>query len=250
VDRGLKLSIVIPTFNTASMTLGCCRAVLASMPASTEVIVVDDGSTDGTAELMDVIRLDRNQGFAKAANRGVSEATGDIILLLNSDAIVQPGALQAFLDAFANDPKLGVAGAQLLNEDRTPQWSGGRTPTLAWVIGAVSGLGKHGKSLRTAKRKIDWVSGAAMAFRREAWEPLNESYRFYCQDIDFCLRAAWKGWTVRIVDEARVMHGLGKTIGGVDRQLLRDDLLTWGKAHYGRAWWLLARIITAVFRRT
>ena len=88
-----------------------------------------------------------------------------------------------------------------------------------------------------------------MAFRRETWEPLNESYRFYCQDIDFCLRAAAKGWAVGIVDDARVVHGLGRTIGGVDHQLLRDDLLTWGKAHYGRAWWLAARILTAMFRR-
>jgi GT2 family glycosyltransferase len=79
VDRGLKLSIVIPTFNTASMTLACCRAVLASMPEAAEVLVVDDGSTDGTAELLPsgvtVVRLEVNRGFAVAANRGVRRAT-------------------------------------------------------------------------------------------------------------------------------------------------------------------------------
>jgi len=253
------LSVVVPTFNTASMTLGCCRAVLATMPEGTELIVVDDGSTDGTAAMMPsearVVRLDENRGFATAANRGVSEARGEIVLLLNSDAIVQPGALQALLDAFAADAKLGVAGAQLLNEDGTKQWSGGPTPTLAWMIGAVSGLGRFARFVkrRGGARRIDWVSGAAMAFRREVWNdagPLDEQFRFYCQDIEFCLRATERGWRVRIVDGAHVIHGLGKTIGGQDKQKLRADLLAWGKTRYGRAWWLAARIILGVFRRT
>jgi len=257
------LSVVIPTFNTASMTLGCCRAVLASMPEGTEVIVVDDGSTDGTASVMPpevrVVRLDVNRGFATAANRGVAEARGDIILLLNSDAIGEAAALQAFVDAFAGDARLGVAGAQLLNEDGTAQWSGGATPTLAWMVAAVSGLGRFAKLLRGGrtsrppKRRIDWVSGAAMAFRREVWNvagPLDERFLFYCQDIEFCLRAAKAGWGVRIVDDARVVHGLGKTIGGQDRERLRRDLLTWGQSHYGGAWWLFARVVLRVFRRS
>jgi GT2 family glycosyltransferase len=260
VDRGLKLSIVIPTFNTASMTLGCCRAVLASMPASTEVIVVDDGSSDGTASLMPadvrVVRLETNRGFATAANRGVAEASGDIILLLNTDAVVQAGALQAMLDAFARDAKLGISGAHLLNEDGTPQWSGGPTPTLAWMIAAVSGLGRHAKRFRggrTSRPPSDWVSGAAMAFRRAVWRdagPLNERYLFYCQDLELCLRASQAGWDVRVINDARVVHGLGKTIGGQDRETLRRDLLTWGRSHHGRAWWMLARVVLRAFRRT
>lgn len=100
----------------------------------------------------------------------------------------------------------------------------------------------------------DWVSGAAMAFRRAVWRdagPLSERYRFYCQDIEFCLRARRAGWNVRVVDEARVVHGLGKTLR--DPKLLRSDLLTWGRAEYGDAWWWLARAalsVAAVFRRS
>src|SRR4051794_19310721 len=153
----MRLSVVIPTYNTASMTLECVRAVRATMPTSTEIIVVDDASTDNTSQLLErgrprpqssavpagdfpdadrakrppaadepfhLLRLEKNRGFAHAANRGVSAANGDIILLLNSDAIVQPGALDAFLRAFEDDEKLGIAGAQLLNEDGTMQWSG------------------------------------------------------------------------------------------------------------------------------
>ncbi|HKR65184.1 MAG TPA: glycosyltransferase [Thermoanaerobaculia bacterium] len=252
-----SLSVIIPTFNTASMTLRCCRAVLADMPANTEVIVVDDGSRDETAELLArevpavrVVRLEVNRGFATAANAGGGVAGGRVVVLLNSDAIVERGALGAFVRAFENDPKLGVAGARLLNEDGTPQWSGGQTPTLAWMIGAVSGLGRFAKVFRRMKPSVgdvDWVSGAAMAFRREVWDevgPLSERFLFYCQDIDFCLEACERGWDVRIVEDARVTHGLGRTIGARN-DLKCADLLTWGEARYGRTWARFARVMLA-----
>jgi N-acetylglucosaminyl-diphospho-decaprenol L-rhamnosyltransferase len=276
------LSLVIPTFNTAAMTLRCCRAVLASMPEGTEVIVADDGSSDGTADLLahevpavQIVRLESNRGFAPAANRGIAVARGHIIVLLNSDAIVEADALTAILSAFDADPILGVAGARLLNEDGTPQWSGGRTPTLAWMIGVVSGAGHlahffrrrgprkehrqeclchkrlsmwHRHSCLCSQREVDWVSGAAMAFRREVWEvsgPLDERFRFYCQDIDFCLRAHKTGWRVAVVGNARVVHALGGTVADKtlrhDPERLWPDLLDWGAAHYGRRWSVVAR---------
>jgi hypothetical protein len=254
------LSVVIPTFDTAAMTLRCCRAVLATMPRETEVIVADDGSDDGTAELLArdapdvrVVRLESNRGFASAANHGVAAARGRVIVLINSDTVVENGALQALLGAFDADRSLGVAGAQLLNEDGTPQWSGGRTPTLLWMVGVVSGVGHLARSFRregNSRHELDWVSGAAMAFRREVWNvagPLNESFRFYCQDLEFCIRARDAGWRVRVVPEARVTHALGGTVapGSTlrhDPERLWPDLLAWGTARYGRAWSVVARI--------
>ena len=245
-----EVSIVIPTFDTASMTLRCVRAVLASMPPSTEVIVVDDGSRDGSAELLArearVLRLETNSGFAKAANAGVRVADGRVIVLLNSDAIVEAGALDALVNAL-DEPQVGIAGAQLLNEDGTLQWSGGSTPTFAWILAAVTGLGRFARFFRRGKKsnEVDWVSGAAMAIRREVWDevgPLSERYRFYCQDLELCIRARDAGWRVRVVEEARVTHGLGKTMGR-DREKLRLDLLDWGSARYGRVWAFFARIV-------
>jgi N-acetylglucosaminyl-diphospho-decaprenol L-rhamnosyltransferase len=258
------LSIVIPTFNTASMTLRCCRAVLASMPQGTEVIVMDDGSTDGTAALLArevpsvlVVRLDSNRGFAPAANRGAGAAHGRIIMLLNSDAIVGEGALHAIVAAFDADPNLGIAGAQLINEDGTRQWSGGPTPTLPWMIGVVSGAGRFVRLFRrNAHRQeclceVDWVSGAAMAVRAEVWQaagPLDEQFRFYCQDIELCLRARNAGWRVAVVENAPVIHTLGGTVAGHnalrhDPERLWPDLFDWGTAHYGKRWSVVARIV-------
>jgi GT2 family glycosyltransferase len=257
-----ELSVVIPTFNTAQMTLRCCRAVQASLPPESEIIVADDGSTDGTAELIAreapavrIVRLESNRGFAPAANRGVAAASGRIILLLNSDAIVDADALGAFLAAFAADPRLGVAGARLLNPDRTPQWSGGAAPTLAWMIGVVSGAGHLARLVRRRsermQRDVDWVSGAAMAFRREVWDsagPLDECFRFYCQDIEFCLRARDAGWRVAVIEKARVVHAIGGTVAAEsalhhDPERLWPDLLTWGGRRYGPRWMFLARMV-------
>lgn len=228
------------------MTLRCCESVRGA----DEVIVVDDGSADDTAArvapLARVIRFETNRGFAAAANAGVAAARSPIVLLLNSDAIAEPGALAAFAEAFARDPKLGVAGARLLDPDTTPQWSGGPVPTLPWMIAVVSGLGSL-RRRRNGAPRVDWVSGAAMAFRREAWSPLETKYRFYCQDIDFCLAAREKGWNVRIVEEARVVHARGATVAAnralqYDPAKLWPDLLTFGRARYGRAWAVVARV--------
>lgn len=247
-------SVVIPTFETAQMTLACWRAVQAD-----EVIVVDDASTDGTCELLRghgaaVLRLESNRGFAGAANAGVAETRGDVVLLLNSDAIVEPGAIEALRAAFDADPRLGIAGARLLNEDGTPQWSAGPLPTLPWLLVMISGLAhlmpNRNGGLKPASPQVAWVSGAAMAFRREVWDaagPLRENYRFYAQDLDFCIRAGDAGWRVRVVEEARVAHRGGATMQRWrdvalphDPALLWLDLLTWGRAHYGRRWAAIA----------
>jgi hypothetical protein len=156
-----------------------------------------------------------------------------------------------------------VAGAALHYPDGSPQWSGGREPSLLWLFGLASGLPAllarvpGYRALRPvsggAGGAVDWVTGAAMAIRRATWQavgPLDTRFRFYAQDLDFCLRAKDSGWKVALVPAFRVMHIGGATIGqrmGGSRQhaadggLLSTDLVTWAEQRHGRAWAAHAR---------
>ena len=257
------LSIVIPTHDTRELTLRCLESLHASPLAGMEVILVDDASRDGTAEVarelypgVTVLRHEEPRRFTRSANEGLARARGGLLLLLNSDTEVLPGGLARLAGLFAEEPRLGIAGALLHYPDGSPQWSGGREPSLAWFFALSSGLPallarmplyRRAKPLDPdAPRSVDWVTGAAMAFRREVWEasgPLDEGYRFYAQDLDFCLRARRAGWDVQIRPDLPVLHHHGATIGrdpGARKrqqpELLWSDLLRWARKHRGRAW--------------
>jgi len=257
------LSVVIPTHDTRDLTLRCLNALYASPIPSMEVILVDDASGDGTAETalaahpgLVVLRNETPQRFSRSANLGLARAEGEILLLLNSDTEVEPGGLERLIGIFEREPELGIAGGLLHYPDGSPQWSGGREPSLAWFFALASGLPallarlpfyRRAKPLAPDRPlEVDWVTGAAMAFRRAVWEtagPFDEGFRFYAQDLDFCLRARRAGWQIEVRPELRVLHHHGATIGRSagaarhqHRELLWSDLLRWARKHRGEAW--------------
>jgi N-acetylglucosaminyl-diphospho-decaprenol L-rhamnosyltransferase len=257
------LSVVVPTRNTRQLTLACLAALASAAAArpelaALEVVLVDDAGDDGTAETVAarhpevrVVRLERQAGFTRAANRGLAAAAGRVMLLLNSDAEVagDGSGLATLLARFAAEPRLGIAGGALRYPDGTPQWSGGGEPTAPWLFALASGLPALLARTRLYRRlrpaggtgaaEVAWVTGAAMAIRRAVWDeigPLDEGFRFYAQDLDLCLRARQAGWTVAVVPEFEVIHHHGATIeaeggrggrGSVHPELLWTDLLRW-----------------------
>ena len=226
--------------------------------------MVDDGSRDGTAEAIagnpalrhvSLLRSEEGTGFTRAANRGLSAARGGLLLLLNSDTEIETGGLAALRAAFAADSSLGAAGAALSYPDGRPQWSGGAAPSDLWLFGLASGLPtlfgrlapyRRARPLRRAG-EVDWVTGAALAIRRVALEPmappgpLDERFRFYAQDLDLCLTLRNAGWKIAIVPGFRVRHHHGATIGrdagaSSDQkhpELLWTDLLRCAEKHRG-----------------
>ena len=259
-----RLSVVIPTHDTRELTLRCLDSLRAA-GLEIEVLLVDDASRDGTAAAVaaahpEVTLLRNNEpaGFTRAANRGLAAARGGLLLLLNSDTEVDHPGLEALLAAFDADPRLGAAGAALHYPDGSAQWSGGREPTLLWLFGLASGLPALLARLPLYRRlrppgavpergdQVDWVTGAALAVRREAWEavgPLDEEFRVYAQDLDYCLRLGQAGWDVRLLPGFKVLHHHGATIGrdpGARRrqhpELLWTDLLRWAGKHKGEEW--------------
>lgn len=250
-----RLSVVVPTHDTRALTERCFAALAAACGRHTELLLVDDASSDGTAAAIArahpgvrVLRLEGPQGFTAAANAGLAAASGEILWLLNSDTEVDRAAPEALLDAFARNPWLGVAGASLQAPGGRPQWSGGRAPGLPWMIALASGvaalLGRV-PGYRRVKQvgapagvEVDWVSGAALAIRREVWRrsaPLDGRFRFYGQDVDLCLRVRDLGWQVMIVPGVRVLHHEGGTIG-------RDADAVAGRYHAAHLWTDLVRL--------
>lgn len=268
-----RLSVVIPTHDTRELTLRCLATLETAIGRGAEVVLVDDGSRDGTAEAVRdrfpavrVLRHDAAQGFTASVNEGLRGASGDVLLLLNSDADVDD-TLPRLVEAFAGDPRLGIASPRLRNPDGSSQWTGGRAPTLAWLFLLATGLPAALPAVPGYRRlrpvrsegggRIDWVTGAAMAIRRETWDevgPFDARFRFYAQDLDFCLRAKDAGWHVRLVEEAQVIHVGGATIGrraGAARRtahpgLLWTDLLLWAEKRNGRRWALAAARLLAL----
>jgi N-acetylglucosaminyl-diphospho-decaprenol L-rhamnosyltransferase len=264
VTPTIRLSVVVPTRDTCELTLACLAAVSRAAAAERcEIVLVDDGSEDGTVDRVRVsfprvrlLRHDAPAGFTSAANTGLRAASGSILLLLNSDTEVQPDGFRALMDAFERDPALGIAGAQLLNRDGSPQWSGGRSPDCLWLFAEASGVVRQVARLpgyrrlrplaRSTDRDVAWVSGAALAMRRSVWqrlEPLDESFRLYGQDLDFCTRAVDAGWKIRVLRDFSVLHHQGATVATITRtadrhpaEYLWTDLLRWSTKTRGAAY--------------
>jgi GT2 family glycosyltransferase len=274
----VSLSVVIPTRNTRDVTLAALHSLAIQSAAPDQIVVVDDAREDGTFEAIasrfpevQQLHTEGGVGFSRAVNAGVARTTGDVIWLLNSDTEAERDAVERLAASFADDERLGIAGAALQYPDGSPQWSGGRFPTLAWVLGEASGLpgflGRH-RLWRAARPvsgsnggSVDWVTGAAMAVRREVWEtcgPLDEGYEFYGQDLDLCWRARRRSWEVRVLGEVRVVHHHGATIGSdpeaADRAHLAmrwRDLVRWMRLHRGpaRAVWAVRAVHLGVWMR-
>ena len=248
--------MVIPTHDTRELTLRC----VGSLPSNLEIILVDDGSRDGTAEAVSssfphvrILRNEQAQGFTRSANRGLQAAEGEILLLLNSDTEVEPAGIDALLARFSEQPKLGIIGAALHYPDGSPQWSGGNEPSLLWLFGLASGLPPllarlplYRRAKPLVQRSAGWVTGAALAIRRDAWlqaGPLDEQFRLYAQDLDLCVRVRQAGWEIEILPEFRVLHHHGATIGARESalgrqniELLWTDLLRWARKNKGEKW--------------
>ncbi len=227
-------SIVIVSWNVRDLL----RACLASLPAATvalrtEVIVVDNGSTDGSAAMVRAlfpgVRLlaeTTNHGFAHGNNLGIAAGRGRLVLLLNPDTVLEPGSPAALVGYLDRRPTMGLVGPRLLNPDGSPQSSRRRFPTLATALIESTPLQPLLPQLGILRRyyvldrsddaaqAVDWVSGACMLARRTALVQVrgfDPGYFMYSEELDLCRRLRAAGWEIGYEPAARVIHYGGQS---------------------------------------
>jgi len=229
VNPEVDLSIIIVAWNVRDLVLDCLESIReAKLGLSFEVIVVDNGSADGTVEAVQarypstrVLALPRNIGFGAGNNRGMEVMRGRHAVLLNSDTIVLPGGLEACVEFLDAHPEVGVVGPQLLNPDRSKQNCIHNSPTLLSELVGQSLLrrlfpGRYPSKLVDYREplEVEAVLGACLFARREVIERvglIDEAYFFFLEETDWCHRIREAGWKVYHLPGAFVVHLYGES---------------------------------------
>jgi GT2 family glycosyltransferase len=225
------LSVVIVSYNTRDELVRCLES-LRRVTAPLETIVVDNASGDGSAAAVRegfpevrVLENPENAGFARATNRGLREATGELVLLLNSDAEVRPGAVEALADVLRARPDVAIVGPRTVGSGGEPQISFGPdlTPWSEWGQARLVRGVREGRpdALRRAaaqaegEREVDWVSGSCLLARRAVLRDVgffDEAFFLYEEDADLCLRVRRAGHKVLYSPRGEVLHHLGRSM--------------------------------------
>jgi GT2 family glycosyltransferase len=242
-DTPARTSIIIPVFNKIEFTFHCLQSLLAEIELKeTEVIVVDDGSTDETREVLSyfrdsvrVVESRDNRGFVGACNQGAAAAGGDFLVFLNNDTIVLPGWLQHLLDTIEKDETVGAVGSLFLYPDGSIQEAGG----IVWSSGEAYHYG-WGRPLAEPQylfaREVDFCSGASLLIRSELFRELggfDERYApAYYEDVDLCFGVRSLGRKVMYQPASRIIHYEGATTGrDVNTSVKRYQLVNQAKFH-------------------
>ncbi len=225
----LKTSIIIPVFNGLALTKACLKSLDETLPPDfdVEIIVVDDASTDGTADWLAgaaaldarlrIVRNAENAGFVASCNRAARTARGDILLFLNNDTVLLPGWFTPLLQTFREHPDAGAVGGRLLFPDGRIQEAGG----LVFRDGSAAHFGRDDYHLDAeiynVLREVDYCSAALLATPRKLFEEIggfDPIYGFgYYEDTDYCFHVRKHGCKVYCQPQSTIVHLEGATAG-------------------------------------
>jgi GT2 family glycosyltransferase len=267
-----SVSVVIVSWNTKTLLLDALRSFLPFRGVTGEVVVVDNASSDGSAEAVErefpsarVIRNPVNLGFAGGVNVGLAAAKEPLVCLLNTDTLVVGDALRALVEYAAAHPEAGVVGPRVLNRDGTLQASCFRFPSLLNLFLSATYLYKlfPDSSVMNRERlagvdltrptRVDVVSGCCFLVRRAVLEKvglLDEGYFMYAEETDFCFRARKAGFEVHYAPVGEIVHFGGGSSRLASRKMFlefRRSLLRFFAKNHGPLHALAARLLLFVF---
>lgn len=267
------VSVVIVSWNTKDILQNCLKSVYEqSHNISFEVIVVDNASSDGSAEMIkkdfpQVILTEnsKNCGFAAANNQGIAIAKGRYVLLLNSDTIVLDGAIEKILYFADTHPESAVVGCRVLNPDRTLQPTCFMFPSILNMFLSSTYLYKlfpksrfFGRERMTwwngnDVREVDVVRGCFMFVRQNAIQQvgsIDERFFMYAEETDWCYRFKKTSWKVMFTPAGEIIHFGGQSSRQMPAQMtlqLRGSILLFMKKHKSYITYMLACLLVALF---
>lgn len=230
------VTVIIVTYNSENFIRKCLKGIQEKTNGiDYEIIVVDNNSSDRTAEIIykefkDVrlIRNSKNVGFGAANNIAISRSSGDFIMLLNPDTVLENNALKILTDYMKTHEDVGCAGAKLLNFDGTLQLSCRRFPNFLNVFFGRRSMIRHlfpnnpvsrefmlENMDYSCKQEVDWIMGAAIMMRRKTVEEVgcfDERYFLFVEDTDLCYRMMLAGMKVVYLPDAVIKHYHGASV--------------------------------------
>jgi GT2 family glycosyltransferase len=262
-----RVDVVVVCWNDREKIVTALDSVFAlpeviADPSFANVVVSDNGSTDGSVEFLrkrylgklQIVENRSNLGFAAACNRAFAATHAPYAFLLNPDAELKPGALATIVDFMDAHPLCGIAGSRIYNYDGSIQescgefdtWTGAFLRSSAW--GDLPPLRRYANGTRTRawghadERRVDLAIGAALCIRRttiDELEGFDERFFLYHEEVDFAKRAALAGWETWYVPASEAVHeGMGSARGNynVESRKQTSRRKYWIK-HHGRAWY-------------
>lgn len=262
-----ECAVVILNWNTRDLLRQCLASLgRVTSDSHTEVIVVDNASTDDSVAMVErefpnvrVLRCESNYGYARANNLGIRATTAPVVVLLNSDTVASPEAIEGMTQRFAQDDRLGALSPLLRTPDGAGQPYGyGGEPTPAYLL-------RRGLMRLVFRRPlhdwqpqhaldVDWVSGACLGLRRSALDRagmLDESMFMYFEDVEVCMRLRRTGYAVLYDPTLSIVHIGGQSLkqNPAARRAYRESLQRLYRRHYGVFARLLLRVMLPVYAR-
>lgn len=251
------LSIVIVTWNTKELTLKCLESIYgttdySSLQDQLEIIVIDNGSTDGSAVMLKskfpgirLIANEANLGYAPASNQGMVRAKGKYVLLLGSDTELTDGSLTECIKFLDNTPKAGAAGCKLIYPDGSEQGNCKKFPTMMNGVFTYLSLDAFNKDYDMAwfnyneTIRVDQIATTYLMIRREVLEEVeyfDEVYRILYNDVDLCQKIYNAGYEIYFVHTATVVHHGSystKSAPPAVRKIMYKDVYRYYKNNFG-----------------
>lgn len=265
-EEKYELAVALVNWNNRAYLDRCLQSLaMAALPLSMEIVVADNGSTDGSLEMLaehfpyvKVIQNGENAGVARGNNQCIRHTTAPYIYILNNDTVVNRPAIMRMVRFLAEHPQVGAVGGNLLNPDGTLQATFCTFPTLWEEFQLVTHLGVWRNPLFPSHpcvwpeaRAVDWLSSASVVVRREAMAAIglvDEDYFVYSDETDWQYRLWQAGWKIYYLPEVTTIHYGGGSFqpGGKRYTLVYRGRMLFAQKHYGRCYSVLQRALFAL----